>query len=233
MTRAAPSALEHLVLLAGGRGQRQQSTPMREPDQETEQRSGSGEKRGVFGRFAHLREVVEDVAGEDADDVLHDGGAHEQGEGHQHEGHVESLHRDSPEGARRGGVLLAPEVDAVLQKRHAQQVAGIHECHQLRVIDSHNKNEIEYYTPQHIENEVRSITCRTYCSMPRFTLTLGTAHGVLLKTGAEGHATHHRKTGRPHEHQIHHEAHGGTANVKEIGKESPHLQLTEDDRAHF
>ena len=233
MTRTAPSALEHLVLLAGGRGQRQQSTPMREPDQETEQRSGSGEKRGVFGRFAHLREVVEDVAGDNADDVLHDGGAHEQGEGHQHEGHVESLHRDSPERARRGGVLLAPEVDAVLQKRHAQQVAGIHECHQLRVIGSRNKNEIEYYTPQHIENEVRSITCRTYCSAPRFTITLGTAQGVLFKTGAEGHATHHRKTGRLHEHQIHHEAHGRAANVKEIGKESPHLQLTEDNRAHF
>lgn len=69
--------------------------------------------------------------------------------------------------------------------------------------------------------------------MPRFTLTLGAAHGVLLKTGAEGHAMHNRKTERPHEHQIHHEAHGRAANVKEIGKESPHLQLTEDDRAHF
>lgn len=88
MTRTAPSALEHLVLLAGGRGQRQQSTSTHKPDQETVQRSGSDEKRGVFGRFAHLREVVEDVAGEDADDVLHDRGAHEQGEGHQHEGHV-------------------------------------------------------------------------------------------------------------------------------------------------
>ena len=78
MSRAAPSALEELVLLAGGGGQGQQGTSRREGGRGGVQRGGSGEKRGAFGRFAHLREVVEDVAGDDADDVLHDRGAHEE-----------------------------------------------------------------------------------------------------------------------------------------------------------
>ena len=133
MTRAAPASLEHviIVLLVAGSGDGQQTTPTRKPHRQEQQRVRSGEERRVLRGFAHLREVVKDMARKDADQVVRDRGSDKQRERHEDEGHVESLHGDAPEGTGRRRVLLAPQIDAVLEERHAQQVAGIHHRHQL------------------------------------------------------------------------------------------------------
>lgn len=101
------------------------------PHRKEQQRVRSGEERRVLRGFAHLREVVKDVARKDADQVVRDRGPDKQRKRHENEGHVESLHGDAPEGTGRRRVLLAPQIDAVLEERHAQQVAGIHHRHQL------------------------------------------------------------------------------------------------------
>ena len=60
----------------------------------------------------------------DSDHVFHDWRSRQEREGNQCKRNVKALHRDAPERLRCFGILLAPEIDDVLQEWHAQKEVG-------------------------------------------------------------------------------------------------------------
>ncbi len=126
------------------------------------------------------------MASDDSNYIIGNWSSHQQRKGDENEGNVKPFDGDTPEGSGCIWVLLTPEIDAVLKKRHTQQV--------VRYDESNNLRENGFVPPtmfrkaphntQKIKSAASPAAPRIINDMRR--RTSSTTEWIQLKTGSKG-----------------------------------------------
>ena len=126
------------------------------------------------------------MASDNSNHIIGNRSTHQQRKGDKNEGNVKPLDGDTPEGSGCVWILLTPEIDAVLKKRHTQQV--------VRYDESDNLGKYDLVPPTMFRKAPHNTQKRKSAASPaapRITNemrkhTSSTTEWIQLKTGSKG-----------------------------------------------